>query len=88
MKTESLKELAENKIKNEESAKWMLLKAEEYNEKFELAHAAIGVFAGMTLKERIFNYKKLIKQYFLQLAEIEQEFAKAEENLKKELLPK
>jgi hypothetical protein len=84
-KAEPISLLAEEKIKNEESSRWILLKAEEYNEKFKLAHATIGMFAGMSLKERIFNYKRLLKQYFLQLSEIEQEFEQSEKTLRSQL---
>jgi hypothetical protein len=84
-KAEPLKNMAEERVKNEESSRWILLKAEEYNEKFKLSHATIGIFAGMTVWERISNYKQLLKQYFTQLSEIEREFEHAEQALKMEL---
>ena len=66
-------------VKNESSGEWILIKAEEFQEKFGLANGAIHAYAGMKLWDRIFNYNRLFKQYLTQLNEIDIEMAKKEE---------
>ena len=89
IKQKSIRERAEELVRNARAADWILIRAEEYQEKFELSNATIRVFSSMSWRHRLFGYKKLLKQYLIQLDGLEKQYRKTEkekyEELKKEL---
>lgn len=80
IKQKSIRQRAEELVRSARAADWILIRAEEYQEKFELSNAAIGVFASMNWLHRLFGYKKLLKQYLLQLDGLEKKYRKAEKD--------
>jgi hypothetical protein len=84
-KDKTLKERAEDLIKSAEASEWLLISAEEYQEKFELSNAAMRVVASMSWKDRLFGMKKLLKQYLIQLSEVDQMYRKKEAELQKKM---
>jgi len=87
-RTQTLNERAQELLKNAETTEWVMLSAEEYQEKFELSNAAMRVVAAMGFWDRVKGYKKLVKQYLTQLQEIEDTFRKKEKELNKKMRKK
>ena len=79
IKQQTMKERAEELWKNAKAAEWILIRAEEYQEKFELSNAAMSATASMGWWDRLFGYKKLLKQYLLQLSALDAKYRQAEQ---------
>ena len=69
IKSKEIEERAKKLLRDARAAEWAIIKAEEYQEKFELSNATIGVFVAvvdeikagvsdMTLTQRLFNTKE------------------------------
>ena len=76
---QSTQERAQELLQNAKAAEWILIRAEEYQEKFELSNAAMAVVTSMSWWDRLFRYKPLIKQYLRQLSEVDAVYRKREE---------
>jgi hypothetical protein len=84
-KEKTLQERAEQLVKNANASEWLLLAAEEHQEKFELSNAAVRVVASMNWWHRLFKMKTLIKQYLIQLHEVDALYRRKEKELHKKM---
>jgi hypothetical protein len=64
---------------------WILAEAESYEEKLNLANNTILIFQSMGWFQKLFKSKKLFKQYFRDLNQMDREHKQKSDAIKKEM---
>lgn len=64
---------------------WILAEAEAYQEKLQLANNTILIFSGWPWWKRLFKSKKLFKQYYRELRELDIEHKRKSDSIRQKI---